>query len=161
MRGHGDRPTDSASVILAAPAVAAAKVVVDAKENHAFEVPEDWEDQHDQFGLWVRAEAGGSLGESKYRLQANNVEDASEKLDRVFANANTTFKKIGTSELVSGKNWTGRITTFRGTVNTILQMVAKDDKKYRTFHLTVPNAAFAADKEKYLEILRSWRSPAR
>jgi hypothetical protein len=135
--------------------------VVDAKENHAFIVPDGWEDQKGRFGLYVYAESGGNLSESKLPFQAQSVDEASARLVKTFANANTTFRQIGQSVAVSGKTWNGRIATFEGTVNTILQMVANDGRKYRVFYLTVPNEKFRASKDQYLDVLRTWRSPYR
>jgi hypothetical protein len=53
------------------------------------------------------------------------------------------------------------VVTFQGTVNTILEIVAHDGRAYRSFSLTVRNKGYASNKEKYWNILRSWRSPAR
>jgi hypothetical protein len=134
--------------------------VVDKKENHAFEFPAGWEDQHSKFGLFVTADGMGSLSESKMSITPTSLEDAATRQADMFGNANTTFKRIGEPIALTGKTWTARVTTFRGNVNTILHMVAKDSRKYRVFFLTVRNEAYAKDQEKYWKILRSWRSPA-
>ena len=140
-------------------AVSAAEIV-DSKENHAFTVPAGWEDQHGKFGLWVHAEDVGSLSESKISSAPQSLEAGAERQAALFANANTTFKRIGAPVSLSGKNWNARVTPFQGTVNTILLMVAKDSRKYRVFFLTVRNGEYASNPEKYWDILRSWRSPA-
>jgi hypothetical protein len=139
---------------------AGAVEVVDPKENHAFEVPAGWEDQHAKFGLFVTAEGVGSLSESKLSFVPTSLEEAATKQADIFGNANTTFKRIEEPVALSGKGWAARVTPFRGNVNTILLMVAKDSRKYRVFFLTVRNQAYAQDKEKYWKILRTWRSPA-
>jgi hypothetical protein len=135
--------------------------IVDTQENHAFDVPTGWDDQHAKFGLFVLAEGSGSLSESKLPFAAESLDQASEKTAAMFARANTTFKRIGTPVALTGKTWTGRVTAFAGTVNTILLMVAKDSRKYRVFHLTVRNEQYAKNQEQYWKILRTWRSPAR
>lgn len=148
-----------AAVCLGAGAVSAAEVVY-AKDNIAFTVPDGWEDQKGQFGLYVTADGIGSLIGSKMPFTPTSVEQGSERHAQMFARANTTFRQIGAPTPLKGKNWTARVVTFQGTVNTILEMVGHDGRAYRNFALTVNNEEYARNKEKYWNILRSWRSPA-
>jgi hypothetical protein len=139
---------------------AGAVEVIDPKENYAFDVPAGWEDKHAKFGLFVTAEGVGSLSESKLSFVPTSLEQAAAQQASIFGNANATFKRIEEPVALTGKGWAARVTPFRGNVNTILLMVAKDSRKYRVFFLTVRNQAYAQDKEKYWKILRTWRSPA-
>ena len=149
----------TAAICLAAGALGAAEIV-DTKENFALTVPVGWEDQKSKFGLWVHAEGVGSLIAGKLSFTPTSVEQGSERHAQIFGRANTTFRRIGAATPLKGKNWTAQVVTFEGTVNTILEMVAHDGRAYRNFALTVRNEEFARNKEKYWNILRSWRSPA-
>lgn len=143
-----------------ASGIATAAEVIDRKENFSFTVPEGWEDQKGQFGLYVTADGIGSLVGGKLPFTPTSVEQAAERNAQLFARANTTFRRIGTATPLKGKNWAAQVVTFEGNVNTILEMVAHDGRAYRTFALTVRNEEYARNKEKYWNILRSWKSPA-
>jgi hypothetical protein len=148
-----------AALCLAA-GLARAGEIIDSKDNFAFTVPAGWEDQKGKFGLYVYAEGIGSLIGRKLSFSAESVEQGAERNAQLFERANTSFRRVGPTTSLKGKNWTAQVVTFQGTVNTILEMVAYDGRAYRTFALTVRNEEFARHKEKYWSILRSWRSPA-
>lgn len=150
----------AAAAIALAPAMSTAAEVVDRQENFVFTVPAGWEKQESQFGLWVSAEGIGSLIASKLSFAPESVEQGAERNAYLFGRANTTFRRIGPTTPLKGKNWTAHVVTFQGTVNTILKMVAYDGRAYRSFALTVRNEEYARNKEKYWNVLRSWKSPA-
>ena len=147
------------AVCVASGALSAGEVI-DSKENFVFTVPTGWEDQKGKFGLYVSSEGVGSLIGRKLSFTPQSLEQAAERNAQLFERANTSFRRVGSTTPLKGKEWTAHVVTFRGTVNTILEMVAYDGRAYRTFALTVRNEEFARDKEKYWSILRSWRSPA-
>jgi hypothetical protein len=149
------------AAISLAPAMTIAAEIVDKKENFAFTVPVGWEKQDSQFGLWVSADGIGSLIAGKLSFAPESVEQGAERNAYLFGRANTTFRRIGPATPLKGKNWTAHVVTFQGTVNTILEMVAHDGRAYRSFALTVRNEEYARNKEKYWDILRSWKSPAK